>query len=122
MLAAGANARTNKIQYRKFPVYSLSHRPPRHITKPPTYKNLPTTQLYHPPQVATQINSHNLFYVNYPNCVNATSKNKRSEENENWPTSVAGLLAYFVVSPIKIDEDGFGDILGGKHREMLKLD
>jgi hypothetical protein len=29
------------------------------------------------------------------------------------------LLAYFIVFLIKIDEDGFGDILGGKHREML---
>jgi hypothetical protein len=89
--------------------------------KPPTYKNLHPTQLYHPPQVATQINSHNLFYVSSPNCANAGSKNKRSEENQIRPTKVARLLAYFVVSLIKVDEDGFGDILGGKHRELMRL-
>jgi hypothetical protein len=55
--------------------------------KPPTYKNLPKTELYHPPQVATQINSHNLFYVSYPNYANAGSKNKRSE----WKLKI-GLL------------------------------
>jgi hypothetical protein len=36
-------------------------------------------------------------------------------------TCVAGLLAYFILCPIKIDEDGFGDILGGKHRELMRL-
>ena len=40
---------------------------------------------------------------------------------KNWPTSIAW-FAYFVVSPIKIDEDGFGDILGGRHRELMRLD
>jgi hypothetical protein len=115
VLAAGANAR--QLDRPSTPPPLSRCAPP----KPPTYKNLPTTQLHHPPQVATQINSHNLFYVNYPNCANATSKNKRSEENQIQPTSVARLLAYFVVCPIKSEEDGFGDILGGKHREMLKL-
>jgi hypothetical protein len=38
------------------------------------------------------------------------------------PTNVAGLLAYFVLCLIKIDEDGFGDLWGGKHRELMGLD
>jgi hypothetical protein len=48
-------------------------------------------------------------------------KISEASENQIRPTSVAWLLAYSIVFLIKIDEDGFGDILGGKHREMLKL-
>jgi len=61
------------------------------FAQPPTYKNLPTTQLHQPQQFISRFIFHSLCYVNYPNPKNAASIYAKEEHEKFYAGGLARL-------------------------------